>query len=155
ANSQNAVARFDVTKGKLVYVYKVDSAKDPETNQPTRERNTLALSIGYDSSASGVSPAESVNWMENHVVFYDNYVGNLWLKAGANATYATINLFSEDADNNGKADELETIIENNWLINQAVLTLYVDQTAVGKDTLTYPNRLYLYDFTHNTPLTDY
>lgn len=153
--SQNALAQLDLSKGKLVFVYKVDGDKDAETNQPKRERETLEFSIGFDSSASGSSTATTVNLLENNFVLNNNSVGNLWLKAGGNATYTTIDLFGEDADNNGKADELERIIENDWLINQAVLTMYVDQTAVGNDTLTYPNRLYLYDFTHNAVLTDY
>src|SRR5690606_38457536 len=55
----------------------------------------------------------------------------------------------------GKADELETIINNNSLINQALLTVYVDHAVMGLDTISVPKQLFLYDFKNNKILADY
>src|SRR5690554_7000667 len=123
-------------QAKVVFVYKQDGEVNSETNETERERKTLEFSIGYDNNASGSTTATTVNLLENKFSFENNPGGNLWLKGGRTAVYTTIDLFGEDADNNGKADELETIIQNDWLINQAILTLFVDRGRAGSDTLT-------------------
>ncbi|HUH25375.1 MAG TPA: DUF4270 domain-containing protein [Flavobacterium sp.] len=153
--NQNALAQLNLSKGKVVFVYKQDGAINAETNQPKRERKTLEFSIGFDATADGKSSATTVNLLNNNFVLDNNSPASLWLKGGGNSTYTTINLFGEDADNNGKSDELERIIANDWLINQAVLTLHVDKTLVGNDTLTYPKRLFLYDYKNNKVIADY
>lgn len=152
---QNALAQLNLMQGKVVFVYKQDGEVNSETNETERERKTLEFSIGYDNNASGSTTATTVNLLENNFSFENNPGGNLWLKGGRTAVYTTIDLFGEDADNNGKADELETIIQNDWLINQAILTLFVDRGRAGSDTLTYPNRLFLYDFDNNQAIADY
>lgn len=153
--NQNALAQLDLTKGKVVFVYKQDGTVDTETNQPKRDRKTLEFNIGFDSSSSPTTTATTVNLLENNFDLENNSFGNIWLKGGGNSTYATISLFGNDSDNNGKADELDEIITNNWLINQALLTLYVDHAATGLDTISSPKQLYLYDIKNNKVLTDY
>ena len=49
-------------------------------------------------------------------------------------------MFGEDDNTNDLPDELEEIRENNWLINEARLTLYVESYS----TNWIPERLYLY-----------
>ena len=155
AYNQNALAQLNLSQGKVVFVYKQDGTVDSETNQPKRERKTYEFSIGYDSSTSATSSATTVNLLESNFDLENNSVGNLWLKGGAKTSYATISLFGNDNDNSGKADELETIITNNWLINQALLTVYVDHSATGLDTISSPKNLFLYDFKNNKVLADY
>ena len=60
---------------------------------------------------------------------------------GAAGSEATIDLFGADADNNGIADKIEELRAKNWLINDASLTFYINQSA---DTTAIPYRLYLY-----------
>jgi len=153
--NQNALVQLALQKGKVVFVYKQDGAVDPATNQPKRERKTLEFKIGYDNNASATTTAVTVNLLESNFVLNNNSEGNLWLKGGGEPTYAAINLFGPDADGNGKADELETLIANKWLINQAILTLFVDHAATGLDTIASPKQLFLYDFKNNKVLADY
>lgn len=153
--NQNALAQLALQKGKVVFVYKQDAAIDETTNQPKRERKTLEFRIGFDNNASSPITAMTVNLLESNFVLNNNSAGNLWLKGGGYPTYAAINLFGADANGNGKADELETLIANKWLINQAVLTMFVDHAATGLDTIASPKQLYLYDFTNNKVLADY
>jgi hypothetical protein len=56
-------------------------------------------------------------------------------------------------DNNGVADELETIRKNGWLINEANLVFHVDGDALTNGFVA--NRIYLYDFQNNRPIFDY
>lgn len=60
---------------------------------------------------------------------------------GTAGSEAKIDLFGADLDNNGIADKIEELRANNWLINDASLTFYINQSV---DTLSAPFRLYLY-----------
>ena len=60
---------------------------------------------------------------------------------GAAGSEATIDLFGADADNNGVADKIEELRSKNWLINDASLTFYINQSV---DTTAIPSRLYMY-----------
>lgn len=60
---------------------------------------------------------------------------------GTAGSEATINLFGDDLDSNGIADKIEELREKNWLINDATLTFYINQSA---DIASVPDRLYLY-----------
>jgi hypothetical protein len=76
----------------------------------------------------------------------------LYLKGGEGAM-AVINLFGPDLDNNGVADELETIRNNKWLINEANLIFNIDASAMANSY--EPQRIYLYDLTNNRPIIDF
>lgn len=71
---------------------------------------------------------------------------NLYLKGGA-GSMAVIELFEDEA-------ELEEIRDNNWLINEANLTFYVNQDIVPGG-VTEPSRVFLYNLDNNTLLRDY
>ncbi len=60
---------------------------------------------------------------------------------GTAGSIALIKLFGEDDNANGIPDELEIIRTKNWLINDAKITLYIDQDYTTDWT---PNRMYLY-----------
>ena len=77
----------------------------------------------------------------------------LYVKGGAGAM-TIIELFGEDADGNGIADELEDLRDREWLINEANLIFYVDQDKiVGGDA--EPDRLVIFDAKNNRRLVDY
>jgi len=71
---------------------------------------------------------------------------NLYLKGGA-GSMAVIELFEDEA-------ELEEIKSNNWLINEANLTFYVNQQIVSGGN-SEPSRVLLYNLDDNTLLGDY
>ena len=152
--SQNALAQLNISGGEFVIVYKADKS----STDTTRERKTLKLKIGYSPEAKAY--ATTVNLIEdiNSQNYKDALVSNasnpLWIK-GNNGSIATISLFGNDADGNGVADELDVIKENDWLINQAVLTVYVDRTLQTNNSDLQPNRLFVYDAKNNTTIVDY
>ncbi|MDT8346284.1 MAG: DUF4270 domain-containing protein [Flavobacteriaceae bacterium] len=78
---------------------------------------------------------------------------NLFLKGG-DGTVAFIELFGEDADDNGVADELEELREKAWLINEANLIFKVDQSIIPGGS-TEPERIFLFDAENNTVLADF
>ena len=61
---------------------------------------------------------------------------------GTAGSEGTISLFgTADIDNNGIPDQLDDLRAENVLVNDALLTIYIDQSA---DTTFTPERLYLY-----------
>lgn len=75
--------------------------------------------------------------MENKIYPMNNEVK----VQGTAGSEAIINIFGADLNNNGIADKLEELRANNWLINDATLTFYINQAI---DTAFAPDRLYLY-----------
>ncbi|NND61574.1 MAG: DUF4270 domain-containing protein [Flavobacteriaceae bacterium] len=73
---------------------------------------------------------------------------------GGEGIISLIELFGDDTDQNGIADQLEDLREEEWLINEANLIFYVDQDRVtGGDV--EPERLIIYETKNNDVLADY
>lgn len=73
---------------------------------------------------------------------------------GGDGIMTVLNLFGDDVDQNGVADELEVLRDKEWIINDANLKFYVDQSKItGGDT--EPERLTIYNINNNTVLADY
>ncbi|HSM63186.1 MAG TPA: DUF4270 family protein, partial [Gillisia sp.] len=71
---------------------------------------------------------------------------NLFLEGGE-GVMSVINLFEDEA-------ELAELRANNWLINEANLTFFVDQERVQGGS-SEPERIYLYNLNTNEQLFDY
>ncbi len=73
---------------------------------------------------------------------------------GGDGIVTVINLFGDDLDDNGVADDLEDLREKDWIINDANLVFYVNQNMVsGGDS--EPERLIIYNLDNNKVLADY
>ena len=84
----------------------------------------------------------------------ENGEERLYLRGG-NGYMTVINLFgTEDLDNNGIPDELDELRQDEWLINEANLTFYVDQDQVTGGELE-PERILIYDLNNNQVLVDF
>lgn len=81
---------------------------------------------------------------------------NIYLKGGE-GTFAILDLFgTADANNNNVADALEEFQSNDWLINEASIEFYVDQSKMAPATAgDEPERIYIYDYVTGEPLLDY
>lgn len=76
---------------------------------------------------------------------------SVFLKGGE-GIMAEIELFK----NNDGVDLLEEIKQKEWLVNEANLTMYIDQNMISsKGGIVEPNRLYVYDLKTKQPLIDY
>jgi hypothetical protein len=73
---------------------------------------------------------------------------------GGDGIITVINLFGEDVDQNGVSDELEVLRDKDWLINDANLKFYIDQSKIVGGA-TEPERLTVYNINNNTVLADY
>jgi hypothetical protein len=115
-----------------------------DTNVPVRTKQSLAFSL------SGIRASQyNRDYADGEVnSFFDPNVNvtigqeKIYVQ-GAAGSMAEIQLF-RDAD-------LEAIRNENWLINEANLTLYVDNPSI--DTIV-PNRLQLYNLDNNSQIRD-
>ena len=71
---------------------------------------------------------------------------------GAAGTDGVIHLFGADVNSNDIPDEIETLRDNQWLINDAKLYLYIDKS---QEVTYYPERLYLYSIKDNNKYQSY
>ncbi|WP_292244912.1 DUF4270 domain-containing protein [Mesonia sp.] len=117
--------------------------------ETTQENNdgTETTVIEEDKDEFSLSFSTNFNVYENE---YENVPDQekLYLKGGS-GSMAVIDLFTDQ-------NQLDSIRELGWLVNEANLTFYVDETQVDlEDTITQPSRLFIYDINNNTVLSDY
>lgn len=163
---QGSLVKLDLSKAEIVVQYHYFFT-DGVTDQTQALKSSLKFQMGY--SETGTKKSNSVNLLElsNINANYANALlptatnEKLFLKGGVNGTVAYIDLFgTEDLTGavnggpNGIPDELDNLRANNWLINEANLVFYIDQTAMSTAE-NEPLRIYLYDAIKNKPLLDY
>lgn len=147
--------------------FKVENSGSNETNQMLMNFKQGKITIKYKEDLS-LTDQTAANRVEKSIVL--NLAGstvnllnntsspdfeptNLYLKGGE-GDIAFINLFNPaDTNGNGVSDELDELRKNNILVNDASLTVYLNQTAMANSAV--PSRIYLYDADNNVPLLDY
>lgn len=127
------------------------SSKVPDVEDKDDDDDLTEL-VEQSSSFDFLIGPTRVNTFEQEVPNFDD-PKNIYLKGGEGAM-AIIDLFAgPDADSDGVSDELEFLRDSNWLINEANLEFYVNQDYTSE--LKEPARVYLYDMTNYTLLSDY
>jgi hypothetical protein len=154
---QGALAILDFSRAELKILYKASVDPTFENPNPVRTRREFSLKMGYN--ASSTLRNNSINFLE-HTNSSDYTSGlaaanevtgseRLYIKGG-NGSVAFIDLFD--------ATELQTlrnnVANNNWLVNDARLTFYVDKSQM-LNVSDEPERIYIYDATNNIVLLDY
>ena len=160
--NQGSLALLNIRQGKVTVTYTVDIAAVPATpTTPAVEAHTEEKTLIVNLGGNSVNVFENeykADYTTSVTTGADPINGDfrLYPKGGA-GSMAIIDLFGPDSDDNGVDDELETIISNGWLINEANLTFNIDRTSMGNDLNRAPEpyRIYLYDLNNNRPILDY
>ncbi len=155
-DAEGVLAMMNFKKGTIVVKYK--------------EKTSSTVEALVDKSITLNLTGNTVNLLGNEPsTAPDSYsspkADRLYLRGGEGST-ATIDLFNPAVDvvsyirstktidetkSNGIPDELDYIKEKGWLINEASLTFYVDQTLMAGAT--EPNSLFLYDINNQQVLS--
>jgi len=154
---------FNPINANITLKYSFDRPEEDEDGNPVLDDDGVQIieriNEEYLLNFSGVS----LNTYENNIP--QDILGNLenpntnegeetlYVKGGEGIV-TVIDLFGEDLDDNGIADELETLRDQAWIINDANLIFYVDQSKVEGGS-TEPERMIIYDLNNNTVLVDY
>ncbi|MCB0374769.1 MAG: DUF4270 domain-containing protein, partial [Sinomicrobium sp.] len=154
--SDDLLMLFDLSHANIEIQYSYDKVDTKGTTDDTSDDEIVAETSVFLLNLSG----NIVNSFTNApypAAISDELNTNLnasrlYLKGGA-GTFVEIKLFDEDDAN----ANLNAIRANNWLINEANLTFYVDRATLdgAPGDVTEPERIYLYDMEHNVPLLDH
>lgn len=141
---------LDFQNADIVIEYKYQKLEtqgndDPDDDDILIQTDSYALSLSTGNIISTFTP---LGTFPNVEASNDN----IYLKGGQ-GSMAVIDLFGPDNDNNGIADQLEEIREENWIINDANLVFHINENIQGDET--DPERIYLYNMNDNVPLADY
>ncbi len=141
---------FDPNKAYVAIHYSYIEEEEPDTRIP----KTFKLPFGdikvntYDNAPL---PQFVQSDLENPNTVFGNE--NLYLRGG-DGIISIVQLFGEDVDDNGVADELELLRAEKWLVNEANLIFYVNQDLMPSD-VKEPERILIYDLKNSTVLADY
>lgn len=176
---QGALAMLDFSTAEFKIIFKAAAlAPTTEVPNPPKTRRTLSLQMGYKSTSS--KKANCINFIEHtrsaayqaKLAAADEVNGDdrLYLKGG-NGSVAFVDVFGPDVNKvindilvpdpngNGVPDELDQLRinmkRNNWLVNEANLIFFVDQTLMAGATQIEPERIYVFDATNHKPILDY
>ncbi|SEP74011.1 DUF4270 domain-containing protein [Flavobacterium urocaniciphilum] len=185
AGQDGAMAMLNFNNAKLNINY--SSVNDGAQAGTAATSKTMLLSLGSATGGSTVSlqdysysSAYSTGLANSANVFGNVDFGQnerLYLKGGKGSV-VYVDVFGDDKDNpdtdtdnddgieddvtdesyhNGIPDELDLLRKKGWLINDAYLEFYIDNssTVMGGANQEYAERIYLYDATNNKAIFDY
>jgi hypothetical protein len=164
-NNDGSLFIFDVTAAKftLNYTHVVETTTDGTTTYET-EDETFLMSFGginVNTYNNELNPSIATVLQNPDV---ENGEESLYLRGG-DGIITIVDLFKDIdvlkvvngelvAGENGVPDELDQIRVNNWLINEANLIFYVDQSKVTGGSAE-PDRVVIYDMNNSRLLGDY
>lgn len=137
SGEDGAMAMLDFSRGYINIQY---HSKDEDTTEAELKKKSFKLNL----------KGNTINFFDNNFSISDGDE-ELYLK-GANGSVVYLNLFGEDSDTDGVADELQNLRDEGVLINDAVLTFTVKQPSIQGEE---PKRIYVYDATNNSTILDY
>jgi hypothetical protein len=130
---------------ELFYTTEVETATDDGDTETLRDSRNYKLNFGSTivNTFLGEYPGDVLQAIEES----DDESGaeKLFLNGGE-GSLAVIELFENE-------EQIAAFRENDWLINEANLTFYVDQDLASE--ISEPTRLYLYNLDDNRIIADY
>jgi hypothetical protein len=152
--SSNNMAMINFAGGNVTIYYKEDNKTTDAQGVVTFNRvdKTFVMNLAGNTVSLQSNSNENADYLT--ATNSTSEASSLYLKGGQ-GSMAVIDLFGPDTDGNGKSDELEEIIANGWLINEANLTFYIDKDKVLNPLTVEPNRIFLYDLNNRRALLDY
>lgn len=145
-SNSGTLVRLDMSKAKLVVRY----SQDVKDKEDTREHKVIEYSMNTSSpKISFFENTFNTSYLEA-LETADKTAGDekLFLK-GNEGSFGVISLFNQN-----NQEELKKLKEEELMINEAILTVYVDR-AIMNASEAEPERLYLYNLDEQKVLLDY
>ncbi|MGS4346241.1 DUF4270 domain-containing protein [Myroides odoratus] len=157
-SSTGAVGLLNINQGKMVIKYRQEIEETNSEGEKVKKTQRGSITLPFTKDAAG----DSSSAFDSHInVSLTTTEGNthnqegdkengdpfLYIK-GSEGNVAIIDLFSAN-----DFEELKALKEQEYLINDAILTVHVDQTVMNKNQI--PQRLYLYNYDNGTPISDF
>ncbi len=141
-NSNAHLISLDLSTANMIIYYSDDEDEDTATDL---NGNGIDGELGVRVKHKYIFPFGTVksNFLERDYTNSKQSGSNRIYVQGSAGSIATIDILSNE--------DLDALRQNNWLINDASLTLYVDQNASSDIA---PERLFLYNYDDHLQLKD-
>jgi len=147
---------LDIRNGRIMIEYEYDELNTNDTTDDTtddiikKESKTFQINFGLNFNTIKNTNPNTVIDQEILAGQTDKPSRNIYLSG--NGLFSTLKLFE---DSQG-GQLLKDIKRNNWVINEANLIFYIDQSQYDlPEQFQFPDRLYLYKYDSGAPLTDF
>lgn len=159
---QGNMAMMDFSKGTIVINFSSKTGtEDDASGNPIdiRDKRKMTLNLSGTRVNTIENSSNVTSIIDNATNSTDlvNGDNNVFLKGGE-GSFAVIDLFSgtveDESGNNVPALDYFKSKKGKWLINEANLTVYVNQNEVNNSGQE-PERVVLYDLKNNTPIVDF
>ena len=154
--SDNLYMLLDLSNARVVINYDYNYYNANGTDDVTddiieRKKKTSSIPFGgvsinlYDHTGYSQQIVDEINSSKEN-----NTSKKIYLNGSK--FISKLKLFS---DGNSISEDLRLFKENDILINEANLVLYIDESIHGANDIYLPKRLYLYSFNNGEPIEDY
>lgn len=162
ATNAGSLGLLNFAAGTITIKYTTSESGLPEDRMP---RVVILKMAGNTVSLIENDPSADYQTALNAAVSPEGQ-SRLFVKGGEGSIaaidiFGTTDITGPNGVPNGVPDALDEIRANDWLINEASLTFYIDRVAMGSesqnasDRAPEPNRVYLYDIPNKRALLDY
>ncbi|MDX1461723.1 MAG: DUF4270 domain-containing protein [Marinirhabdus sp.] len=144
---------FDNARVDLFYTFKTLAGGTCEESTQDPVESVLRLNfngVSVNTFENELNPSVASALANPNI---DQGEENLYVRGG-DGIVSIIELFGEDIDGNGVADQLEFLRDQEWLINEANLIFYVNQDIV-EGGAAEPDRLVIYELGNDDFLADF
>ena len=148
---------LDIANSRIRIEYDYDQVDTNGTEDNTSDDFTVKKSktflISFGLNFSTIKNINSNAQIDEEILASQGKKPSKYIYLSGNGLFSTLRLFEEE----GQGDQLLDEIRNNqWVINEANLVLYIDQDQYNPlDPSKFPDRLYLYKYDQGTPITDF
>lgn len=151
----------EIDEGGSMFLFRIQESKikiyySSNPSEEGEERPTGVLDLNLKGGTKvEVIEKELSGYAQQQLDVQDSLQGSSrLLLQGGESIVSIVNLFGEDSDGSGVADELEQLRLDRPIVNEANLIFYVDQDAMGEDVIE-PERIIIFNAENGKLLTDY
>lgn len=148
---------LDISNARIKVEYEYDevdtNGTESDTSDDVTEKKSKTFLISFGLNFSTIKNTNSNAQIDQEILAGQGDKPSQHIYLSGNGLFSTLRLFEED----GQGDKLlEDIRNNQWVINEANLALYIDQDQYNPlDLSQFPDRLYLYKYDYGIPITDF
>ena len=148
---------LDIANSRIRIEYEFDQVNTNGTEDDTsddvteKESKTFLLSFGLNFNT--IKNSNSNAQIDQEILAGQGDEPSQKIFLSGNGLFSTLRLFDDEHQGDQLLDEIR---DNQWVINEANLVLYIDQDQYNLlDPSQFPDRLYLYKYDYGIPITDF
>ena len=139
---------------RIEYEYdEVDTKGTVATSDDTTSKSTDTFLLPFGLHFNTIRQEQLSPELDQEIMATQANTPSQKMYLAGNGIFSTLRLFEPDLEGRNTLDVLR---ENDWIINEVNMVLYVDQSVYsGLESSLLPDRLYLYKYKTGAPLTDF